>query len=249
MEEVGELPWEALDCLPEKVVDAITYLWLESGIRGHFMVLTNASYVLDNAQYLFDSAERFGQASFIPTTEDILRARTKTTSISKLTFKTGMLKIDLFDVGGQRSERRKWVQVFENVTTVIFCVALSEYDQLLAEDPRQNRLLESFQLFDKIIHSWWFQNASCVLFLNKSDIFRRKLQHVPLSRYFPDYERGDNFDAAVEYIKDRFLELNTDNIPIYPFVTCATDTDNIKLVFGAVKETVLRNVLVMTGLV
>lgn len=43
----------------------------------------------------------------------------------------------MFDVGGQRSERKKWIHCFENVTSIIFCVALSEYDQVLLEESNQ----------------------------------------------------------------------------------------------------------------
>lgn len=43
----------------------------------------------------------------------------------------------MFDVGGQRSERKKWIHCFENVTSIIFCVALSEYDQVLLEEANQ----------------------------------------------------------------------------------------------------------------
>lgn len=43
----------------------------------------------------------------------------------------------MFDVGGQRSERKKWIHCFENVTSIIFCVALSEYDQVLLEESSQ----------------------------------------------------------------------------------------------------------------
>lgn len=43
----------------------------------------------------------------------------------------------MFDVGGQRSERKKWIHCFENVTSIIFCVALSEYDQVLLEESKQ----------------------------------------------------------------------------------------------------------------
>ena len=40
----------------------------------------------------------------------------------------------MFDVGGQRSERKKWIHCFEGVTAIIFIVAMSEYDLTLAED-------------------------------------------------------------------------------------------------------------------
>jgi guanine nucleotide-binding protein subunit alpha len=49
----------------------------------------------------------------------------------------------MFDVGGQRSERKKWIHCFENVTSIIFCVALSEYDQTLLEESNQVRLTTS----------------------------------------------------------------------------------------------------------
>jgi hypothetical protein len=49
----------------------------------------------------------------------------------------GQLSIHMFDVGGQRSERKKWIHCFENVTSIIFCVALSEYDQVLLEESSQ----------------------------------------------------------------------------------------------------------------
>lgn len=51
-------------------------------------------------------------------------------SITKLV----IAAVRLFDVGGQRSERKKWIHCFEDVTAIIFCVAMSEYDQVLHED-------------------------------------------------------------------------------------------------------------------
>ncbi len=64
----------------------------------------------------------------------MLRSRVKTTGITETHFQIGELNYKLFDVGGQRSERKKWIHCFENVTAIIFLVAISEYDQLLYED-------------------------------------------------------------------------------------------------------------------
>ena len=48
----------------------------------------------------------------------------------------------MFDVGGQRNERKKWIHCFDDVTAVIFVAAISEYDQNLYEDHKTNRMHE-----------------------------------------------------------------------------------------------------------
>ena len=114
-------------------------------------------------------------------------------------------------MGGQRSERRKWIHCFENVTSIIFLVALSEYDQILFEsdnevsngrcsdvltmcltpdysDRPQNRMEESKALFKTIITYPWFQNSSVILFLNKKDLLEEKIMYSHLVDYFPEYD-------------------------------------------------------------
>jgi hypothetical protein len=46
----------------------------------------------------------------------------------------------MVDVGGQRSERRKWIHCFENVTSIMFLAALSEYDQVLVESDNEVKI-------------------------------------------------------------------------------------------------------------
>lgn len=93
----------------------------------------------------------------------------------------------MFDVGGQRSERKKWIHCFEGVTAIIFCVALSGYDLVLAEDEEMNRMIESMKLFDSICNSKWFVETSIILFLNKKDLFEEKIKRSPLTICFPEY--------------------------------------------------------------
>jgi hypothetical protein len=96
------------------------------------------------------------------------------------------------DVGGQRSERKKWIHCFQDVTAVIFCVALSEYNLMLQEDT-SNRMQESLKLFREICNSPWFENTAIVLFLNKNDLFRDKIQKVDLNVCFDDYKGIRNY--------------------------------------------------------
>ena len=63
-----------------------------------------------------------------------MRSRVKTTGITETTFIVGELTYRLYDVGGQRSERKKWIHCFENVDAIVFLAACSEYDQVLVED-------------------------------------------------------------------------------------------------------------------
>jgi len=119
----------------------------------------------------------------------------KTTGIVESSFKVGDLTYRLFDVGGQRSERKKWLHCFENVTAVIFLVAISEYDQVLVEDDTVNRMQEALTLFESIINAKWFVKTSMILFLNKVDLFKEKLKKSPLKECFPDYEGKKNMDS------------------------------------------------------
>ncbi|KAJ5588496.1 hypothetical protein N7537_011174 [Penicillium hordei] len=233
--------------LDSKIGDAITYLWNDpctSTVLEH----QNEFYLMDSAPYFFEEAKRITAPDYVPDVADVLRARTKTTGIYETRFTMGQLSIHMFDVGGQRSERKKWIHCFENVTSIIFCVALSEYDQVLLEESNQNRMMESLVLFDSVVNSRWFMRTSIILFLNKVDLFRLKLPRSPLSNYFPDYSGGNDVHRAAKYLLWRFNQVNRAHLNLYPHLTQATDTSNIRLVFAAVKETILQNALKDSGI-
>lgn len=188
----------------------------------------------------FDAVERIAQPDYLPTDQDVLRSRVKTTGITETTFIIGDLTYRMFDVGGQRSERKKWIHCFENVTTILFLVAISEYDQLLFEDETVNRMQEALTLFDSICNSRWFVKTSIILFLNKIDRFKEKLPVSPMKNYFPDYEGGADYAAACDYILNRFVSLNqAEQKQIYTHFTCATDTTQIRFVMAAVNGMLL----------
>lgn len=82
----------------------------------------------------FEEIDRLFAADYIPNDQDILRSRFKTTGIVETTFDLGSYVCRMFDVGGQRSERKKWIHCFEDVNCLLFVVAISGYDQCLQED-------------------------------------------------------------------------------------------------------------------
>ncbi|KAL5507593.1 GPA1 [Sanghuangporus vaninii] len=227
--------------MPRDVADAIRGLWRDPGVKE--AVRRSREFQLnDSAVYYFNAIDRMADPNYLPTDQDILRSRVKTTGITETMFRVGELTYRLFDVGGQRSERKKWIHCFENVTALVFLVSLSEYDQMLYEDETVNRMQEALTLFDSICNSRWFVKTSIILFLNKIDLFAEKLPHSPLGDYFPDYTGGDNYDAACEYLLHRFVSLNQNAATkqIYAHYTCATDTQQIKFVLSAIQDILLQ---------
>ena len=114
--------------------------------------------------------------------------RVPTTGILEYPFDLESIVFRMVDVGGQRSERRKWIHCFENVTSIMFLVALSEYDQILVEENNQNRMEESKALFQHIVEYPYFHQSSVILFLNKKDLLEEKIKTSHLKEYFPHYE-------------------------------------------------------------
>lgn len=229
--------------LSAQCVADIKDLWNDdSGVHQAFE--RRAEFQLnDSAEYFFKAIERITAADYIPDEQDVLRARVKTTGIVEAAFKVDDTDFKVFDVGGQRSERRKWIHCFEDVTAVIFIVGMSEYDQVLYEDETQNRMKEALDLFDEICNSRWFEKTSFILFLNKNDLFEQKIKKKDLNTCFPDYTGGCNYDKALEFISEQFKKLNHQEASkqVYIRPTCATDTENVKFVFNAVKDIILQD--------
>lgn len=237
------------DIFDPRIAKSIDLLWAANSTKNLLVEHKDDFYLMDSAKYFFRNLARIASPNYIPNVTDVLRTRKKTSGIFETRFNMGNSKIHMVDVGGQRSERKKWIHCFDNVTIIIFCVSLSEYDQSLLEEKSQNRLEESLVLFDSVVNSRWFSRTSIVLFLNKIDVFAEKLEHSPLQNYFPDYTGGNDITKAAKYILWRFKQVNRSNLTIYPHVTQATDTTNIKVVFAAVQETILSNSLKDSGII
>ncbi|TMS22451.1 Guanine nucleotide-binding protein subunit alpha-13 [Larimichthys crocea] len=141
----------------------------------------------ESVKYFLDNLDKLGEPSYLPTQQDILLARKPTKGIHEYDFEIKNVPFKMVDVGGQRSERRRWFECFDSVTSILFLVSSSEYDQVLMEDRQTNRLRESLNIFETIVNNRVFANVSIILFLNKTDLLEEKVKSVPLKDYFPEY--------------------------------------------------------------
>ena len=229
--------------------DLMERLWRDEGLQKCF--LRSREYQLnDSAEYYLNSLRRISEYNYVPTEQDVLKTRVRTIGIMEFHFSYKDLFFTMVDVGGQRSERKKWLHCFENVTAIIFITALSEYDLVLEEDAKVNRMLESLRLFDSICNNEWFVKPSIIIFLNKKDLFGEKITRSPLKICFPDYAEPNTYEAGIAFIQNKFECLNEANCTkeLYFHETCATDTRNIQCVFSIVTDVVIKTQLVECGL-
>jgi len=185
---------------------------------------------------------------YVPTAQHIVNARIRTTFAVKEEYDIDGKRFEIYDVGGQRSERKKWLPLFGEVTAIIFVAALSEYDQKLQEDPRMNRMEEAIGLFRTIVNHDAFTKVPFLLFLNKKDLFEEKLafSKIQEQKEFADYA-GDNYDEATEYFKQKFSncyetkEKKKDRFFVHS--TDATNTENVGFVWATCRNIIKVKIL------
>ena len=163
-------------------------------------------------------------------------------------FARGDLCITLVDVGGQRSERRKWLYCFAGVNAIAFVVAMSEYDQILSDDLSTNRMKESINVFKQICNNRLFIESPMILFLNKKDVFEEKIVYSPISQCFPEYDdNSKGTEAASQFILLQFKKENKSNRQIFCHFTNAKDTENVNFIFQVIVDIILHSQLESLG--
>jgi len=233
--------------------EAIKKFWTDEGIQEAYR-RRNEFQLNDSCEYYMNSLDRILTEGYIPSEQDVLRSRIQTTGIIETSFNIQGKKFTIVDVGGQRSERKKWMHCFEDVTGVLFCVGISAFDQTLFEDNVTNRLHEALKLFHEICKSKWFSNTVMILFLNKDDLFRKKLEAgKSIKVAFDDYDGPNDYESSTQFLERKFTEVEdpTTGKPkeIYTHITTATNTENVKVVFEAVKDFILNKALAGSGLI
>lgn len=229
-----------------ELVADIKSLWGDPGITKT-LLRRDEFQLSDSVVVYLNDIDRIAAPDFVPTIPDILRVRSKTTGIVETEFKIKDSIFKMVDVGGQRNERAKWIHCFEDVTAIIFFVSLNGYNQVLEEDDSVNRMHEALTLFRDTINHKFFRRTNIILFLNKLDLFEVKITKVDLKVCFEDYTGGLDAAKAIEFLTARFKDQDKSagesSREIYVYPTTATDTGNIKKVFNAVQDILMRAML------
>lgn len=184
------LEWDSKSEFTSEVAKDIQKLF------GHWIIQTiykqkSKYWILDSCGYYMENILRYVQNkdddSINLTEEDFLRVRTKTTGVSeylidckKIMVDKDDVKLKIVDVGGQRSERRKWINCFGDAKMLFFVVNLNSYNQVMYENKDENRLIDSLEIFKTICKNKLFEKTKIILWFTKLDIFMEEIKKCPI---------------------------------------------------------------------
>lgn len=238
----------------QEIGTAIKMLWADPGVllawkrRAEFQIV-------ESVKYYFNEIDRIMKDDYVATQQDMLLARVRTSGIVTEKYVIDGLDFEMYDVGGQRNERKKWIHCFDDVTAVIFVAALSEYDQALFEDASTNRMVEAVQLFAEICDNKFFSSSSIILFLNKKDLYEEKIKDVHIGdvpafgNFSSKLGDADYYENGIKYFLEMFLAENKNpRRQIYSHPTCATDSKNVEVVFNSCKDIIMRGNMEAMGI-
>uniref|UniRef100_A0A914CP03 Uncharacterized protein n=1 Tax=Acrobeloides nanus TaxID=290746 RepID=A0A914CP03_9BILA len=234
---------------PHDICIAIKSIWAEPKIQEIFN-RRNEFYLMDCARYFIESVDRISEPDYIPTIHDILYSRVETIGVSEIRYNYKNTEFRIFDVGGQKTQRRKWIHIFDNVNALFYIAAISEYDLVLREDGVTNRLQDALLLFKSIGNNEMFRTVQIILFLNKKDLFAEKIGKIPLTACFPNYKYKNDYKNGTLYITRKFEQQIIDKQKmIYTHLTCATDTDHVQFVMNSITDMIIAENFKQTGVI
>ncbi|KAJ3292976.1 hypothetical protein HDU79_000820 [Rhizoclosmatium sp. JEL0117] len=231
--------------LPQDIIRAIHLLWSDSGIQYCYK-RANEYQLMDSCAYFMEALDRICSPAYTPSDQDILVVRIMTVAVTETHFTLPTFSLTVYDVGGQRTERKKWAPYFDNAQAIIFVVAVGAFDQVCLEDSETNRLVESMNLFGSVCNHPLFKSTDMILFLNKIDILKEKLEKKKqVSTYFSGYSGDNSFESVSKYFSNRFLDLNKypTSKQIYVHLTFATDVHTFRKVLASVQDSIFKNTL------
>jgi GTPase SAR1 family protein len=241
--------------LNAEVAHAISYLWMSEPVIKEIYEMRATLKLADSTEFFWNDIERIAHDEFLPTDGDLVLVRNPTTGLYEQVIDIDGYQFQIVDVGGQRTERRKWIHQFENVTAVIFIASLSCFDAVLYEDDTANAMREQLTLFKDICNNDYFMKTAMILLLNKRDIFQEKIladpENINIRNVWSEFD-GDvtSYQECAHFIRLQFECLNENpRRNIFVHLSCATDTNNVKKIFNDIQHIIVSSSLSQAGLI
>jgi hypothetical protein len=200
------------------------------------LIAQSSKYLLtfDNSKFLLENRGRIAQMDYLPTHADTIQCRIKTTGISQ--YSIGFSKLpqlglhtqgdfDIYDAGGARNERKKWIFMFKNISCTFFCASLMDFTRVCYEDGITNRLHESLVVFEEICNSITLSKAPLIILFSGVDLLKNLIALDP--SIAESYFGTSNLDEICVKVKEMFIKKINAKREVFVFFLNLTDLDVI----------------------
>ncbi|TDL27760.1 G-alpha-domain-containing protein [Rickenella mellea] len=229
--------------------EEIHALWQDKAVKD--AVWNRKVNLVDSAEFFLNHVHRVSRRDYVPSDDDIVRARLRTVGVQehRINFEASLdsgRDLLVFDVGGSRTSRAAWPAYFDDVHAIIFLAPINCFDEKLAEDPRVNRLEDSFLLWKSVCANKLLSSAQLILFLNKMDLLDQKLKAgVKVKHYLTSFADRSNDRATVsKYLKNKFMDICRQESPSprtpQVHLTSVVDTITTAHTLGYVQDSILK---------
>ncbi|CAM6022837.1 unnamed protein product [Sphagnum balticum] len=250
----------------QEFAQIVEELWNNPAIKAVYERRAELYSLPTVANYYLDRVVEVSKTEYEPTENDILQAEglSQGSGLVQIEFDlddkvsdsgpwqdcespSAFGRYQLIRVGGKSSDRQKWLEMFEDIGVIIFCVALSDYDGAWPDSSGTlcNKMMQTRDLFESILKYPCFRDTPFVLLLNKNDVFEDKIfRGIPLTacEWFSDFSpiyTGNQAQQAYQYIAHKYMELfrSVRGRKLFTFQLNALEKTAVSLAFQYVQET------------
>lgn len=243
----------------EHHLESIRMMWQSETMQKVWADRSNVEGIFQSQADFFFHLSRIASPDYVPLESDLLYMYLPTKLVNKERFDMDGTPVLMTDVGGRKSERKRWPGLYENMDVVLVVAALSDYDQysvvsetiedvdgeVIVNTKKVNKLAEALELFEKACSHPELEDYEIFLFLNKADNFKQKIRqsNIKDSPEFKDFDGpSHNYEAGINYFlqkfKSRYPTRNADkdeSIDDRIMITNATNIDKMDEILEKVR--------------
>eukprot|EP01129_Flabellula_baltica_P014713 TRINITY_DN712_c0_g1_i1.p1 TRINITY_DN712_c0_g1~~TRINITY_DN712_c0_g1_i1.p1 ORF type:complete len:378 (-),score=67.19 TRINITY_DN712_c0_g1_i1:92-1165(-) len=201
----------------QDMIEKAILLWKDAGFQRTWLLSRDVELQYTQLDYLMENVRYYLDHDYIPSDEDVLYSRQRTTGAYSMKFMNDNKFFEFIDIGGQAPERRKWLRVLDfGVNGILYFAALDEFNIKSSEDPNKTKMEISMDIFKQIINDKDTYGSNIVLVLNKFDLFEIKIRSQrgfeSFLKHFPEfdslYDDDEFFEQAEMNCQDIAIEEN-----------------------------------------